>query len=94
MGKRTLCKGYSERNMFLVYGGGCCVKWFTTGSRNSLKDIWKLQMMPNHVALLRLWQKQLCSGWKSWLSWQEDNDRQWGNCTRVLPWFSMQHNAW
>jgi hypothetical protein len=26
----------------------------------------KLQMMPDHIALLRLQQKQLCSGWKSW----------------------------
>jgi hypothetical protein len=24
---------------------------------------------------------------------QEDNDRQCSNCTRVFPWFSIQHNA-
>jgi hypothetical protein len=27
-------------------------------------------------------------------SWQEDNDRQCSNCTRVFPWFSIQRNAW
>jgi hypothetical protein len=27
-------------------------------------------------------------------SWQEDNDRQCSNCTRVFLWFSIQHNAW
>jgi hypothetical protein len=53
-----------------------------------------LLMMPAHVALLKLWQKQLCSGWKSWFSWEEDNDRQCNNCTRVFPWFSIKQNAW
>jgi hypothetical protein len=27
-------------------------------------------------------------------SWQEDNDRQRSNWTRVFPWFSTQHSAW
>jgi hypothetical protein len=26
-------------------------------------------------------------------SWQEDNDWQCSNCTRVFPWFSVQHNG-
>jgi hypothetical protein len=38
---------------------------FTTGSRNSLKDVQKLQMMPNQVTLFRLHQKQLCRWWRS-----------------------------
>jgi hypothetical protein len=43
------------------------VKQFTAESRNFLKDVRKSQMLPGQVALLRLRQKQLCSGWKS--SW-------------------------
>jgi hypothetical protein len=42
-------------------------------------------------------QKQLCSGLKSGRvdsSCQEDNDRECNNCTRVLVWLSIQHNAW
>jgi hypothetical protein len=35
------------------------------GRRMSLKDVRKSQMMPDQVALLRLRQKELCSGWKS-----------------------------
>jgi hypothetical protein len=42
----------------------CRVKLFTTMSRNSLKDVRKSQMMPDQVAMLRLRQKQLRSGWK------------------------------
>jgi hypothetical protein len=43
---------------------------YTTEKRRSLvRFLWekwlKSQMMPDHVALLRLRQKQLCSGWKS-----------------------------
>jgi hypothetical protein len=34
------------------------VKIFTTGSRNSLKDIQKLQMMHDQVTLLRLQQSK------------------------------------
>jgi hypothetical protein len=69
------------------------VKLFTTGSRNSHKDVRKSRMMPDQVTLMRLSQKQLCCiGWESW-SWYEDNDRQCSNCTRVFPWFSIQHNA-
>jgi hypothetical protein len=27
-------------------------------------------------------------------SWEEDNARQCSNCTRVFPWFIIQHNVW
>jgi hypothetical protein len=37
----------------------CRLKRFATWSRNSLKDVRKSQMMPDHVALLRLRQEQL-----------------------------------
>jgi hypothetical protein len=40
------------------------VKYFTTGSKSSLKIVRKLQVMPDQVTLLGLRQKQLCSGWK------------------------------
>jgi hypothetical protein len=59
-----------HKEMFPVYGGKCLsckpVYQFTTGSRNSIKDVQKLHMMPKQVALLRLQQKQVCTGWKSW----------------------------
>jgi hypothetical protein len=55
-----------HKEIFPVYGGKCLSrKWFTTGSRCSLKDVRKSQIMTYQVALLRLRQKQLCSGWKS-----------------------------
>jgi hypothetical protein len=38
------------KKSFPVNGGKCCrIKRFTTGSRNSFKDIQKLQMMPDQV---------------------------------------------
>jgi hypothetical protein len=52
-----------HKEIFSVYSV-CCVKRFTTGSRNSLKDVRNPQMMSYQVALLRLRQKQLCSGRK------------------------------
>jgi hypothetical protein len=48
------------KEIFPVYGGKCFhIKRFTAGSINSLKDIQKLQMMPDQVTLLRLQKKQL-----------------------------------
>jgi hypothetical protein len=55
---------HKEMFVFMV-GSVCRLKRFTTGSRNSLGDVRKLQLMPNQVALLRLREKQLCSRWKS-----------------------------
>jgi hypothetical protein len=53
-------KGVSSRKihkeMFLVYGGSVFrVKWFRTGSRNSLKDVRKSQILPDQV---RKWLRQ------------------------------------
>jgi hypothetical protein len=54
-----------HKEMFPVCGGSVChVRQFTTGSRNSLKDVRKSQMMPDQVTLLRLQQTHLCSRWK------------------------------
>jgi hypothetical protein len=50
--------------LFMV-GSVCRIKRFRTGSINSFKDIDLSQMMPYQFTLLRLRQKQLCSGWKS-----------------------------
>jgi hypothetical protein len=56
---------HKERFLFMLENV-CHVKQFTTGSKNSLKDVQKSQMMADEVALLRLQQKQLYSGWKSY----------------------------
>jgi hypothetical protein len=66
-------KGLNAKNIHKdvlpVYDRSVCrVKRFTTGLRNSLKDVRKSQMMPNHVALLGVQQKQLCRRWKSLFS--------------------------
>jgi hypothetical protein len=47
-------------------GSVCHVQRFTTGSRNSLKDFRKSQMMPDQVAMFRLRQMQrlLCCGFR------------------------------
>jgi hypothetical protein len=51
-----------HKEIFPAYCGSVCrVKRFTTESRNSLRGVRKLQMMPDQVALLRLRQKQMCS---------------------------------
>jgi hypothetical protein len=43
-----------NKELFPVCGGKHCqVKRFTTGSRNSLKDFRKAQMMPDRLVLLR-----------------------------------------
>jgi hypothetical protein len=36
----------------------------------------------------------ICSDGRIDSSWQEGNDRQCSNYTKVFPWFSIQHNAW
>jgi hypothetical protein len=48
-----------------MMGSFCCVKQFTIGLRNSLKDIQKSQTMPDQVTLLQLQHKQMFSGCKS-----------------------------
>jgi hypothetical protein len=63
-------KGLNAKNihkeMFPVYSGKCLLrKVVHNWVEKFLKDVQKLQMMPDQVALLRLRQKQLCSWWKS-----------------------------
>jgi hypothetical protein len=38
---------FIKKCFLFTMGSVCCIKWFTTGSRNSLKNVRKLQMMPN-----------------------------------------------
>jgi hypothetical protein len=63
--KDSMQKIFVKKCVMFTVGSVCRFKLFTTGSRNSLKDVRKSQMMPDQVALLRLRQKKLCSGWKS-----------------------------
>jgi hypothetical protein len=59
--KRTWCQGYA----FVVYGGKCVLRkiFFTSGSRNCLKDVRKSQMMPDQVRKwLRTVKRLLCCG--------------------------------
>jgi hypothetical protein len=59
-------KDIHKKNVFLFKVRSVFrAKQSTTGSRNSLMDVRKSQMMTDQVALLRLRQKKLCSGWKS-----------------------------
>jgi hypothetical protein len=58
-------KIFINKRVLFTVGSVCRVKRLTTESRNYLKDVRKSQMIPEQVALLRLRQKQLCSGWKS-----------------------------
>jgi hypothetical protein len=58
-------KDINKKYFLFMVGSVYWMKQFTTGSRNSIKDVREPQMMPDPVALLRLRQKQLCSGWKS-----------------------------
>jgi hypothetical protein len=55
-----------HKEVFPIYGGKCLSRsaahnWDEKFSQGRSKS----QMMPDQVALLRLRQKQLCSGWKS-----------------------------
>jgi hypothetical protein len=52
---------FIKKCFLFTTGSVCHVKLFTTGSRNSLKDVQKSQIMPDEVALFRLRQKQLRS---------------------------------
>jgi hypothetical protein len=55
-----------HKAMFPFYDGKCLSrKAVHNWVENSLKDVRKSQMIPDQIALLRLRQKQLCSGWKS-----------------------------
>jgi hypothetical protein len=55
-GKKNSMRMIFIKKFFLfTVGSFCCVKSFTTGSRNSLKDFRKSQMMPDRV---RKWLRQ------------------------------------
>jgi hypothetical protein len=59
VGKNSMQRIFLKKGILFMVGSACCIKQFTTGSRNSLKSVRKSQMMPDHVALLRLRKKQL-----------------------------------
>jgi hypothetical protein len=63
---------FIEKCFLFTMGSVCLVKRFTTGSRKSLKDIQKLQMMPNQV-------------WK-WLRQQSKDFHAVGFDTLVKRW--------
>jgi hypothetical protein len=63
--KDSLQMIFIKKFFLFTVGSAFRGKRLKTGYRNSLKDVRKSQMRPDHVALLRLQQKQLCSGWKS-----------------------------
>jgi hypothetical protein len=46
---------FIKKCFLFTMGSFCRVKWFTTGSRNSLEDVRKPQMMP---VLVRKWLRQ------------------------------------
>jgi hypothetical protein len=55
-----------HKEMFPIYDRQCLsLQALHNWVDKFLKDVQKSQMMPDQVALLRLQQKQLCSGWKS-----------------------------
>jgi hypothetical protein len=65
--------------MFPVYGGKCFrVKLFTTGLRNSLKDVLKSQMMPDHV---RMWLRQRSKDFH--VAGFDGRVKQWAKCVNV-----------
>jgi hypothetical protein len=46
---------FIKKCFLFTVGSVCHVKWFTTGSKNSLKDVRKSQTMPDHV---HMWLRQ------------------------------------
>jgi hypothetical protein len=51
---------YIKKYFMFTVGSVCRLKRFTIGSRYSLKDVRKSQMMADEVTLLRLRQKEMC----------------------------------
>jgi hypothetical protein len=83
--------------MISVYCRQCLSrKAFYNWARNSLKDVRKSQMEPNKVALLRLRQKQLCSGWKEFIRADRriklDSVATAQGCSHVLA-YSIMHGS-
>jgi hypothetical protein len=67
--KDSVQRIFIKKYFLFTVGSVCRVKRFTNGSRNSLKGVRKLQMMPDHIALVKLRQKQLCSVWMLIVFW-------------------------
>jgi hypothetical protein len=81
--------------MFPIYSGKCLShKAVHNWVDNSLKDVRKSQMMPNQSPCWDCNRSNCAVGGRVDSSWQEYNDRQCSNCTRVFPWYSIHHNAW
>jgi hypothetical protein len=81
--------------MCTVYGGKSLgIKRFTTG-QEILSRMLKSHRWCITTSLCWHSDRSNCAvGGTVDLSSQENNDWQRSNCTRVLPWFSIQHNAW
>jgi hypothetical protein len=61
----------------------CRVRRFTTGSRNSLKDVRKTQMMPIWSPCWGCDRSNCAAGGRIDSSWEKDNDRE---CSSVASW--------
>jgi hypothetical protein len=85
-------KWRNAENIFKSYlftvGSVCRVKHFTASS-TSFKDFKKSATSSPRQDCDR---SNCAAGGSVDSSWQ-DNGRQCSNCTRVLPWYSIQHNA-
>jgi hypothetical protein len=68
----------TRKEMFPFCGGVCCVKRFTTGSRNSLKDVRKSQMMSDQV---RKWLRQQSKDF--YVAGFEALVKRWDKCISV-----------
>jgi hypothetical protein len=90
--KRPNAKDIKRIFLFAV-GNVCWVKRFTAGSRNSLTDVLIVADDARPGRPVEIATEATVQRGKSW-SWQVDNDRQCSKCTRLFPWFSIQHNAW
>jgi hypothetical protein len=60
--KDSVQRIFIKKCFLFAVGSVCRIKRITTGSRNTLKDVRKSQMMPDQAALFRLRQKQLFRG--------------------------------
>jgi hypothetical protein len=81
--------------MFSVYGGKCLlhkavhnwVEKFSQGHSKVADDARQGRSLETVTEATLQWMEEVIRA-------EEDNDRQCSNCTRVFPWFSIQHNAW
>jgi hypothetical protein len=59
-GQKDSMQRFIKKCLLFMVGSVSCVKWFTAGSRNSLKDIQKLQIMPTRCGM-RQQAKDFCA---------------------------------